>query len=252
MSFVWALALPRRLASLPGAFVCFIRTALTSCTDSSDAPSAVPSAAASSTLWPCPLPFAWHAPSRPDSRRLTPVQLRTPAVEVWLNVAVFALSHLALGGPWVCPQSARSGCVLSAPQSDMVARLRPLVEDWFAPPFLQGGRGKLKLQAMADYLSSFARSPFGAAAPPPSGMTAKDFDADRATFMSDPALSVQKIWQFLPTFEAACWQDPRLLALTDAEGRIIDRVPPRRIHPGGVIQKSFAPCAPGMPRRRCT
>ena len=30
----------------------------------------------------------------------------------------------------------------------------------------------------------------------------------------------------MPTFEAACWQDPRFLTLTDAEGRITDRVDP--------------------------
>eukprot|EP00959_Pyramimonas_sp_CCMP1952_P261290 5462879-Pyramimonas_sp.AAC.1 len=60
----------------------------------------------------------------------------------------------------------------------MVARLERLVDAWFRPPFLQGGRGKLKLSSLLSYGAELAGAPHGACRPPPAGMVAREFRAD--------------------------------------------------------------------------
>ena len=148
--------------------------------------------------------------------------MRDFAVRVWCNCIILALTHLSLGGTRLCPPLARTGSPLTQRQLAMAADVRRLVEEWLRPPFLQGGRGRLKLAALADYVADLAASPLGSSVPPPASLASASFDATRAKFMADPSLRFDPSG-YLPVFEAACWQDPRLLEL---QGRVREEPPP--------------------------
>ncbi len=113
------------------------------------APSEVPSLDASS-MRPCPPPLSWQVPIPSVYGRVSTRDMRDFAVRVWCNCIILALSHLSLGGTRLCPPLARTGSPLTPRQLALAADMRRLVEEWLRPPFLQGGRGCLKLAALAD------------------------------------------------------------------------------------------------------
>ena len=57
--------------------------------------------------------------------------------------------------------------------------------------------------------------------PPLASIASAAFDASRAKFMANPSLQFDPSG-YLPVFEAACWQDPRLLELP---GRVREEPP---------------------------
>ena len=176
IEFGWAAALPRRLCALKGAFAFFVRTALRA------APSEVPILDACS-MRPCPPPFSWQAPIPSVYGRMSTRDMRDFAVRVWCNCIILALTHLSLGGTRLCPPSARTGSPLTPRQLAMAADVRRLVDEGLRPPFLQGGRGRLKLAALADYVADLAASPLGTCVPPPATLASVAFDASRAKFL---------------------------------------------------------------------
>jgi hypothetical protein len=100
---------------------------------------------------------------------------------------------------------------LSDAQLSVAARIKGLVTSMLRPPFSFGGRGRMKAAALLHFVNTSSQLEPGQRCKPPPELDVQEFRAARAKFMKsdckfDPT-------PFLSMFSAACYLEPRLLAV---------------------------------------
>ena len=176
----------------------------------------IPSGDRAPGIFPMPPPYDWEVGHGPASTRRAHRWRRHRAVDILVNLVVCASNYLVLGRPRVAPPRYRKP---QPPDTDVrravVHGLRADCSLMIRPPFFFGGRGRAKLQAVAELSAQIFNAEINDVVRPPPHLVSSPFKASRARFLNTPEDDLKNHCfdptHWLPMLEAACYQEPRLL-----------------------------------------